>query len=645
MKRLTSLCIVLTLLIVVLSISPAFSAVEKNPTIEPLQESYDNDLNKLHFYFGLESSEDKTGSALARTVSNEVSVDDDYFTYIDTENELDSAIENMNSYCDKYVEDDELIQVTVEFKSEIENTPEFIAFHQEKENIKTIDELRDFRKRLANFSKEYHNEEVISYINELEGLEYDSIEIIDYSPFVRLSIKRNNLVTETLATMATNSKIANISFYVNDETINQATWNRTMREIEAYSTINNSTYTGEGIRVGVLETAVCEPSHSNLEDIKITIEPGYGNDTIDDSTDVARQDKEDRIAHANAVTSIIALMAPEVEIFASRNTNDGISWFVDMGCDVVNCSFSKYTKKQLTSNTYDYVDSEYRYYFDGLIDYQIKVHCISVVAAAGNAVTDNTKPSYNPQKQIRSPAIAHNVIAVGGLDCTLGLFDYNLEYNESSCYVTTTGDAKPEISALYEVTIPNIGSCSGTSFAAPQVTGTIALIMCKYVENALKPNAIKAMLISGANQVDNHSNMNNSFFDEKTGAGCVSLDNLRSSECIIYMGSNNSTSLINSFVYSYDLSLSKNDILQNSISWYAHIDYANYTGDASDFNIMVYNSSGNLVASSSLGNFNTSEFIRYKVPSSGTYTIKVYQNGSLAEGIENEPFAFVCNIL
>ena len=117
MKRFTSLCIALTLLIVVLSISPAFSAVEKNPTIEPLQESYDNDLNKLHFYFGLESSEDKTGSALARTVSNEVSVDDDYFTYIDTENELDSAIENMNSYCDKYVEDDELIQVTVEFKS------------------------------------------------------------------------------------------------------------------------------------------------------------------------------------------------------------------------------------------------------------------------------------------------------------------------------------------------------------------------------------------------------------------------------------------------------------------------------------------------------------------------------------------------
>lgn len=108
MKRFTSLCIALTLLIVVLSISPAFSAVEKTPAIEPLQETYDNDLNKLHFYFGLENAEDKSGPAIARTLSNEVSVDDDYFTYIDTETELDSAIENMNTYCEKYA-DDELI--------------------------------------------------------------------------------------------------------------------------------------------------------------------------------------------------------------------------------------------------------------------------------------------------------------------------------------------------------------------------------------------------------------------------------------------------------------------------------------------------------------------------------------------------------
>lgn len=31
--------------------------------------------------------------------------------------------------------------------------------------------------------------------------------------------------------------------------------------------------------------------------------------------------------------------------------------------------------------------------------------------------------------------------------------------------------------------------------------------------------------------------------------------------------------------------------------------------------------------------------------SAGTYTINVYQNGTLPSGIEDQPFAFVCNIL
>ena len=125
MKRFTSMCIALTLLIVVLSISPAFSAAEKIQVTEPLQETYDNNLNKLHFYFGLENAEDKSGSATARTLSNKVSVDDDYFAYIDTETELDLAIENMNTYCEKYA-DDESIQVTVEFKSDFEKTDEYL---------------------------------------------------------------------------------------------------------------------------------------------------------------------------------------------------------------------------------------------------------------------------------------------------------------------------------------------------------------------------------------------------------------------------------------------------------------------------------------------------------------------------------------
>lgn len=636
----------LSLLVILFSVIPAFSAVDEKIAVEPLQTTYDNELNKLHFYFDLENTENQTGSAIARTSSSENSVDDDYFTYIDTENELDSAVENMNAYYEKHADENELIQVTVEFKSNFENTEEYISFSEEKKTVKTLEEVREFREKLAAFSKEYHKNEAMSKLEELSSLDYSSIELIDYSPFVRLTINRDKISTESLLGLANSEEIANVSFVLKDEICNQATWDRTMREIEAYSTINSSLYTGEGIRVGVLELAVCEPTHTNLTGKSITIQPGYNNDTLVLENDEDGRKKSDYIAHANAVTSIIALMAPDAEIYASRNTSNGMSWFIESGCDIVNCSFSRYIPTAKGSDgTYGYNDAEYMYYFDGLIDYQIKTHYISVVAAAGNIVTDNEEPSYNPMKQIRSPGLAHNVITVGGLNCTLGFLDYDLEYHDSACYVTTTSRTKPEISALFTVDIPNVGTKSGTSFSAPQVTGSIALIMCKYAASALNPHAVKAMLISGANKTEEFSNISGSYFDDKVGAGCVSLLNLRNSKCITYMGSNNSESHINNYVYTYNVTLSKNDVLQNGISWYADVDYQNEICKISNFDIHIFDSSDNLVCTSSLGNFSNSEFVRYTAPSVGTYKIKVYQNGALPNGIEDEPFAFVCNIL
>lgn len=656
MKRFTSLCIALTLLIVVLSISPAFSAVEKNPTIEPLQESYDNDLNKLHFYFGLESSEDKTGSALARTVSNEVSVDDDYFTYIDTENELDSAIENMNSYCDKYVEDDELIQVTVEFKSDFEKTPEYIEFQEKKGNVKTIEEVRELRKKLVEFSSEYHRLQNELNLKKLSDFGYENISPHELSPFISMEINENNIVADDFLSLAKDDSIVNVSFHLKEEFIDEeaSSWNQTMRAIDAYSTVQYGSYTGEGINIGVLENGVCDITHTNFSDFissdsnnRLTIDENCYNSDMFASEDYPVQ----VTSHATAVTSIIALMAPDSKIFVSSNRLKnfaGITWLINQGCDVINCSFGAPVSSGSDEQGYtvDPTKLEYQYHYDGKFDYLSKAHSVTIVKSAGNVTTNNSTSAYNPNGYVTTPGLAHNVITVGGLECDWGIFSCTLEYDPSACYRTVGSAAKPEISAVYSLKVPNIdGVCSGTSFAAPQVTGTIALIMCKYVQNALNPTAIKAMLISGAKQTDDHSNMSNTFFDDRIGAGCVNLENMKDSECIIYMGSNNSSSLVNNFVYSYDISLRKNDVLQNSVSWFAHFDDTNNTLDASDFNIMVYNSSGNLVASSSLGEFNTSEFIRYKAPSAGTYTIKVYQNGTLAEGIVSEPFTFVCNIL
>ena len=396
MKRFTSLCIALTLLIVVLSISPAFSAVEKNPTIEPLQESYDNDLNKIHFYFGLENTEDKTGSALARTVSNEVSVDDDYFTYIDTETELNSAIENMNSYCDKYVEDDELIQVTVEFKSDFEKTPEYIEFQEKKENVKTIEEVRELRKELVEFSEEYHrtqNEQNIKYLN---NFGYENVSAYELSPFITMEINESNIDANNFLSLAKDDRIVNISLHLKEEFIDEetVTWNQALRAIDAYSTVQYGSYTGEGIIIGILEPDICDVTHTNLSGF---VTNDNNNRLIIDeqcynSNMLIEQNKPVNVSsHTTKVASIIALMAPESKILvSSTKLKDfaGLSWLIREGCDVINCSYGVYATKETSRNSGIYeVDTSllgYKYYHDGLFDYNIKAHNVTIVSSAGN---------------------------------------------------------------------------------------------------------------------------------------------------------------------------------------------------------------------------------------------------------------------
>lgn len=643
MKIKKFISLLLTLLIITLCFVPAFSANNEvtnyyaDDSDEPFQDEYDNNLNKLHFY----CVDNNVSTAKARTMSISSYEDEDLneYLYIDDENELDDAVDAMIDYADN-----EKITLTVEFKSNYEKTPEYQSFLQERESVETVEDLRAFRERMVAFSKTYHESVVEENIGKLSDFDYESVDTIGYSPFARVEIDKDDLTTDNLIDLANDNSVVNVSMSLEDEVADESStdWNQVMREIGAYSVIKNSTYTGEGIKIGVLEAAVCDTTHSNFSNTSITIEPGYNNDTLTgNATDIA-----DNIAHANEVTTIITKMAPEAEIYASRNTSNGVAWFISQGCDIVNCSYGL-IDTELTNGVYEFVldKAVYRYYHDGIFDYQIKANMIIVVNSAGNVINDNTDLRYNPDGYITSPGLAHNVITVGGLSCSLGFFDYDLEHNSSSCYVTSTERTKPEVSALFAVEIPGFGVCTGTSFAAPQVTGAAALIMCKYAKSALKPYAIKAMLIAGAEETENFSNMSGSYFDNKVGAGCINLTNMRNSECVTYMGSTDSESLVNNFVYSYNITLKKRDVLQASVCWFADVSSFGIICKISNFDLLLYDSSNNLVCSSSLGNFTNSEFIRYKATSAGTYTVRVYQNGTLPDGITDEPFVLVCNVL
>ena len=143
-----------------------------------------------------------------------------------------------------------------------------------------------------------------------------------------------------------------------------------------------------------------------------------------------------------------------------------------------------------TSNSGIYLD------YSETLDEYVFQYRVTYVNAAGNDYSS---------KNVINPALAYNAIAVGNAayDTT------NEEYvmHNSSCYNEQTNlSNKPDVSAIgtnvYMLsgneTVTNLGY--GTSFSAPMVAGTVALMMQANPKLIGKPSAVKAILMNSADE-------------------------------------------------------------------------------------------------------------------------------------------------
>ncbi|MBO5379767.1 MAG: S8/S53 family peptidase [Clostridia bacterium] len=283
---------------------------------------------------------------------------------------------------------------------------------------------------------------------------------------------------------------------------------------------------GGGIKIGVIEEGTYDPNATHLQGKNIT---NY-------NTNTAQQED-----HATYVLSILGGtyqikdgmeyqgVAPLSNIYFVDDSDVNFlnsakfHWLiVEKDVAVINISMAPYNSAKDYNNEDRYLDCltlQYR---------------ITFVKSSGNGAIN-----------ITAPGMGYNVITVGNVSNEKDVNDKYKVYSGSAYEEMSYLTNKPDLCAfgtnvhmLYNNAKTNFGK--GTSFAAPQVTGTIALMMAENNKLIGKPDAVKAILVNTADSdaiSRNDGNSNVAFCDnytdnftfenqikEKSGAGLLNIE-------------------------------------------------------------------------------------------------------------------------
>lgn len=380
--------------------------------------------------------------------------------------------------------------------------------------------------------------------------------------------------------------------------------------------------TGSGVKIGQIEGGVPSTTHSDFSESSVTI-LGTGNNTTNN------------MSHATLVASIMVGangIAPDAELYSiaissSTEFYAATEQLINQGVQVINMSAG------FTARTEVFEDEIYPVYsaIDCWTDHIVYQHNVSFVAACGNDGTDAFIPS---------PAMSYNRIAVGCVK------DNNTEtLSDNTLYTVTNQNyvfaPKPEIYAP-GVDIEGAGlTNSGTSFAAPHVTGMIAQLIESKPSISTNTKLIKALLMVGGHDFDNRNGYTKCTRPiSDYCAGMVDASN--SINCV--RNGNYYTGTLTTDSYSHNITIDSTcDFIRIVLTWSEHATTSNHLGNATtldtmpDLDVKLYNPSGYIVASSTTSG-NAFELIHYVPSEIGTYRIVVSKGNSATV---SEPYALV----
>lgn len=524
------------------------------------------------------------------------------FQYGNNDANYSRKIINNLIYCEDIINPAEVdnYDVTVLVKFNYESLDSPFKF------ISTDEELKEKR----NLAKEYyfsHNASILDKLN----IEKYNCGISYYAPFVEIIFdgleeyekNQENLISKLINSDDVDTASINyIDFSeatINSgESINNYSFSSALTDIG----VTNLNYSGDGVRVG-------------------TIEPCTPDSTTNLKTDLFTRISSDTSLHSTWVTSIIGGytgIAQDAHLYCVGSQDYGFSEGInalidDYNVHVINMSAG-------VTNSPGYYD-----YYSAYIDYIVQSTNCTFVKSAGNNGSTTTN--------ITSPGYGMNVITVGSIAS-----DKNVSYF-SSWYTSSSFLFKPDMVAPGEKisNIPNLsGSNSGTSFAAPMVTGIVALLMEQFPALKFNPSLVKSALHNGCIELSSQT----TYFDEQCGFGLVNYQKSKS-----YLSNsqyNNFNIPINcvngDIVASYNVTIPSCKKIEINANWIinsANVGiYTNaYTPVYTKCYLKLYDIQSSSYVKSVSKNSNTC-FLEYINPTTANrqYRIDVVVNGSKASG-------------
>ena len=347
------------------------------------------------------------------------------------------------------------------------------------------------------------NNELVKQIG-LNKFRYTSSYFAPYAEIVFDSLSQYNENKESLLSLLTSDLIEDVNLSILDcgDDDDQAAvsseyagddaeypFAQALRDIG----INNGKYTGEGIKVGTIETGT-PSSYLNINRNKCTTIPLFN---------------PAKTFHSTCVTSIIGGttgIAKNAHLycigFRDYSFSECVNRLVfDCGVHIVN--ISSYLNKNEDYDNYcafiDYVAAE--------------SHC-TIIKSSGN------KGSFGYFPSLSSPGYGLNVITVGAIAVDKTVSGYS-SFQDNLKYLY-----KPDCVAPGQkiVDIPNLDvSLYGTSFSTPMVTGLVALLMEEFSELKINPCLVRSIVQNCCNKLPNQ----NQQFMVECGFGLINHQNAR----------------------------------------------------------------------------------------------------------------------